>query len=608
MIFDPTTLAALSPLANHLWQSTLCVCAIGLLTVFLRNNRAAVRYALWLAASLKFLLPFSVLVALGSHFAWIWIKTSATSLPSTQPQWSFVFENISQPFSVPMATAQVSAPHPAISLTQILLALWLGGFAISLARAFSWWRRMHAMRKRATRLPLALPIPVMSSPTLLEPGVFGIWRPVLFLPAGITDRLSPAQLQTVLAHEMCHVCRRDNLTAAIHMLIESLFWFYPVLWLIRTRLIEERERACDEAVLNSGADAESYAESILRVCKLYVESPLVCVSGISGADLKKRVLRIMTQRLAEKLSSGRKILLAVVGMLAVAAPLFYGVMNASQLSAQTAPQPSVEPLPSFEVASIKLDRSGNAFMLMQCPATSDECKFVGATTKHLIATAYDTRDFQISGGPSWINSEKWDIAAKVPPSLVDERKKLGSGEAEEQNRLMLQSLLADRFGLKVTRETKELPVYALVVAKNGPKIHPAKSGDTYPNGAKDAMGHLGAGMMFTRPTDKGQFESIGQGVPLTHLLKMLSNWVGRPIVDRTGLTGDYDFTLTWTPEEMPPVPGANGPRPSPAPPPPDLSGPSIFTALQEQLGLKLESQKGPVEVLVIDHIERPSEN
>jgi beta-lactamase regulating signal transducer with metallopeptidase domain len=94
--------------------------------------------------------------------------------------------------------------------------------------------------------------------------------------------------------EMCHVRRRDNLTAANHMVVEAAFWFYPLVWWIRARLVEEREQACDEAVLQSGSDAEVYAEGILNVCKFYVESPLACVSGISGADLRKRVVRIMT--------------------------------------------------------------------------------------------------------------------------------------------------------------------------------------------------------------------------------------------------------------------------------------------------------------------------
>ena len=119
--------------------------------------------------------------------------------------------------------------------------------------------------------------------------MFGIFRPVLLLPEGITDRLSPAQLQAVLAHELCHVRRRDNLAAAIHMFVEALFWFHPLVWWIKARLIEEQERACDEEVLRLGGDPQVYAESILKICEFYLTSPLICVSGITGSNLKKRI-------------------------------------------------------------------------------------------------------------------------------------------------------------------------------------------------------------------------------------------------------------------------------------------------------------------------------
>lgn len=173
---------------------------------------------------------------------------------------------------------------------------------------------------------------------------------------------------------------------------------------------------------------------------------------------------------------------------------------------------------------------------------------------------------------------------------------------------MIQSLLADRFKLKVSHSTRELPVYALVVAKTGPKLHDAKPGDTYPNGIKGPDGRPvgGAGMMRMRP---GQL--IGQGFSIASLAGLLSQQLGRTVMDQTGLKGNYDFTLQWTSDQRPvampagPVGVSSG---ADGVPPSDSSGPSIFTALQEQLGLKLESTKGPVDIIVIDHIERPSEN
>jgi uncharacterized protein (TIGR03435 family) len=174
----------------------------------------------------------------------------------------------------------------------------------------------------------------------------------------------------------------------------------------------------------------------------------------------------------------------------------------------------------------------------------------------------------------------------------------------------MQALLADRLKLKLSHDSKELPVYALVVAKNGPKLQEAKPGDTYPNGIKapDGKPAGGAGMMRMGP---GQL--TGQGLPMESLAQLLSEQLGRTVLDKTGLKGKYDFTMTWTPDpnegmmRMGPGPGPGGPPNNDAALP-DSSGPSLFTAIQEQLGLKLDSTKGPVDILVVDHVEKPSEN
>ena len=140
----------------------------------------------------------------------------------------------------------------------------------------------------------------------LEPGIFGIARPVLIWPEGISARLDDAHVEAILAHEVGHVRRRDNLFAAIHMLVEAIFWFHPLVWFVGTRLVEEREVACDEEVLESGSAREVYAESILKICEFCVSSPLACVSGVTGADLKKRIVRIMSEGAVRKLDGSRK--------------------------------------------------------------------------------------------------------------------------------------------------------------------------------------------------------------------------------------------------------------------------------------------------------------
>jgi uncharacterized protein (TIGR03435 family) len=223
------------------------------------------------------------------------------------------------------------------------------------------------------------------------------------------------------------------------------------------------------------------------------------------------------------------------------------------------------------------------------------------TPKFMVQVAYGVRNFQILGGPGWLGTMQYDIAAKAAPSSAketgagknvdqltdDERKASG-----ERLRALLRSLLADRFQLKVHRETKELPLYYLTTARGGPKL---KSN----NGASDISGGLRLGTGFL----------AGSQERVEFLAQTLSQIVGRPVLDRSGLMGKYDFELRWTPEQG----SANGPLGDALPPasdpmPDDPNLPTIFTAVKEQLGLKLDSGKGPAEVIVIDHIEKASEN
>src|SRR5437879_12660320 len=170
---------------------------------------------------------------------------------------------------------------------------------------------------------------MLLSRSSLEPGIFDITRPVLLWPEGISERLEDAHLEAILAHELCHVRRGDNLAAALHMVVEAIFWFHPLVWWLGARLVEERERACDEAVLESGSDRKIYAESILKVCEFCLSSPLTCVSGVTGADLKKRMVHIMTDRISHKLDFSRKLLLGMAAFLAVALPITFGLLNAT---------------------------------------------------------------------------------------------------------------------------------------------------------------------------------------------------------------------------------------------------------------------------------------
>jgi uncharacterized protein (TIGR03435 family) len=267
----------------------------------------------------------------------------------------------------------------------------------------------------------------------------------------------------------------------------------------------------------------------------------------------------------------------------------------------------------FEVASIKPNRAGdNRIMIGMQPGGRFNASNV--TVKQLITMAYGIRDYQVSGLPSWAESDHYDISAK-PESAGDaappQPGRMSEAEMQTQQqkmRAMIKDLLADRFGMKTHAETKELPIYALVVAKNGPKLEESKEGapDIVEGPGRGRGPEEGAVVRRGQMIRMGRGQLTGQEMRMNMLTNQLSQILGRNVVDKTGLTGKYDIRLTWTPD-----PGQGGLIVRDAgegPPPSSDSGPSIFTAVQEQLGLKLDSQKGPVELVVVDRIEKPSEN
>jgi bla regulator protein BlaR1 len=545
---------------NHLWQSSLFAILAGLLTLALKRNSARARYWLWFAASVKFLIPFSLLVDAGSHVEW------RTAPAIAQPALSVPLEQVFTAPALVLVSPEVTR-HESNYLPALLAAVWLSGLLIVL---FSWWRqwrRIQVSLRTAKHCGMRLPIKAMSSPTLLEPGVFGILRPVLLLPEGIAERLLPDQLDAIVAHELCHVRSYDNLAAAVHMLTEAIFWFHPLLWWVGKRLVDERERACDEEVLRLGNEPRVYAESILKVCKLYLESPLDCVSGITGSDLRKRIRNIMTHPVSLKLNAGRKFLLAAAGITAVVAPVVIGLLNAPASRAQTTDGNA----PKFEVAAIHPAKQDD-----EHSSDTEKGHFLvhNLTLKRLMARAYDIDIGLISGGPKWVDSDSYDINAKIPEEFAQ--------QTREKVPLMLQSLLADRFHLVIHREPGQISGYVLVVAKNGPKMERADPDQ------KDIK---------IRTTKNAHL--IAQNVTMEAFAKDLSRNrdVGKPVVDRTGLSGNFKFELDWMPVPLVPTPES-----------PSDDRPSIFTALQERLGLKLESAKIPTSAIVIDHVERPSGN
>jgi len=591
----------MSALANHLWQSTAFAVLAWLLTVALRKNSARLRHGVWMTASLKFLLPISLLVALGGQMRW---------RPATEPmpaELTIAVGDVSQPFSAPDAPSMwLAVARPAGSVLPPALAIiWAFGF---LAISGSWivrWLRIRAAVRAGSSLRLGLPVAAITCPTMLEPGVFGIFRPVLLLPEGIFERLSPSQMEAVIAHELCHVRNRDNLSAATQMFIETVFWFHPLVWWMGRQMVTERERASDEEVLRLGGAPSVYAHAILSVCRMYAETPLSCVSGITGADLKQRIEEIMANRRALGLSAGRKVLLAGVGALALGVTVAIWLVDVAH--AQTQSQ-----TPTFEVASVKLHVGGTDRNTLVPPTVLPGGRFVSKfPLKFLVSWAYKV-PYQgpagLTGLPDWADGpdSMFDVEATsaMPPGLSVQAR-------EDRVRAMVQALLADRFKLVMRRESKEMPVYALVVAKGGAKLQPADIDEK--DCPEASLAALGPQTPSTPTPEVCHAFNGGMGrglharaATLSDLAAFVESWTDRPLLDKTGIQGLYRFeTKGWLPMDAKVAPDAPGTplRDGVA----DADRPTLFEIF-DQLGLKMESQKGVVDVYVIDHIEKPLTN
>ncbi len=281
--------ANVTHVANHLWQSTLFAAALGLLSLAFRRHRAKVRYALWLAASVKFLIPFAILVSLGGPV----LRTRRTARLSIVAAGDFLC-------------------HGTRSAQPFVHARRLGAEGCAAAESRPWpaSHRGVGVRIRGNSLLVGWSQMEGSAGGRASGFAFGFngdggGDPVVFLAdagsqessgfsgrccccrKGWPEHLSQAEWEAVLAHELCHVRRRDNVAAALHMAVEAVFWFHPLVWWMGSRLVAERERACDEEVLRLGSEAQVYAEGILKVCERYLTSPLECVAGVTGSNLRR---------------------------------------------------------------------------------------------------------------------------------------------------------------------------------------------------------------------------------------------------------------------------------------------------------------------------------
>ena len=339
------------------------------------------------------------------------------------------------------------------------------------------------------------------------------------------------------------------------------------------RLVEERERACDEDVVRLGCSPDVYAEGILKICKLYLASPLTCASGISGADLSRRIEIIMGSPL-KGLSVGKKLLLGVLGVLALIAPITVGLLSAPAGRAQ---QQSDATKPRFQFADVHPSARAMNPTMSGGILRGDRYEIRRATMLNLIRTAWNVDADNVLGGPPWLDSDRFDIVAKAPP-----------GTPQDTLKKMLQALLSDRFGLVARIETKPVKAYALTVGKRGRQMK-----------VSDGTGTPGFQM---QPGDAGtaRYTALSSRhvtmIAFARVLRQLvPAYFSNPVVDQTGLDGFWDFDLKFTPLGLLNSAGADGI--------------SIYDAVDKQLGLKLELKTVAMPVIVVDRVnEKPTDN
>jgi uncharacterized protein (TIGR03435 family) len=584
-------------LLHFLWQGALIA------AIYIAARSLAVRYR---SPDVRYVLACAALAIMAAAPILTWIQ-----LRPEPP------ETVAASFTAPLSAAGAAparslpvylaggAYRAAPSLLPGVVAAWFAGVLALWLRLFAAWACAERLRstlvrpasgewqefvdRLKTRVRVSRPVRLLVSSVTQAPAVVGWLRPVVLMPVGALAGLPPEQVEALLLHELAHIRRHDYLVNLAQSVVEAMLFYHPAVWWISGHIRAEREHCCDDMAVAANGDALTYARALAELESARLAGFQTAIAA-SGGSLAHRIARLLGQpRPAPRGTSGTG-LVANALLLAVTAFVVFG-------------QPA--PRPKFEVASVKPSQEQRFQRVLPVPGrlTAD------ASVRLLMQNAYTVQPFQIIGLPEWANSAHYEIEAKA-----------AGNASRAQIFLMLQSLLEDRFSLKTHRETKDLPVYALVAAKGGLKLAPPKEGacvDPTPNADPEWAG----GRM--RPPGEGQppaprcgsvavmLEPAGarmQGgkIAMAELVRVLSMVLDRAVVDKTGFTRLFDVQLHFQPDETtaalpPPPPDDTGA-------PLDARSPSIVTALPEQLGLRLESAKGPVEVIVVDRIERPSAN
>jgi bla regulator protein blaR1 len=457
------------------------------------------------------------------------------------------------------------------------------------------WPDAQAMTNHLARqVGFGRGIDVVVHETLAGPMTCGVVRPAIVFPPDART-WSKADVRRALTHELEHVRRCDWIALCLARTVCAFYWFHPLVWIANRQLSVNAERACDDAVLRE-SQAWGYADQLVTLAERSMaraRRPLLAMAN--RGDLSTRVRAVLNNQ-QQRGPAGVWARVAITAAAAASVTLLAPLRTVAAVGQTPAPARL-----QFEVASIKPHADIDRIMSVRpLPGrlTAD------ATLLVLMQYAYGVQPFQILDGPGWLTSARYEIDARA-----------GATANRDQFFLMLQSLLEDRFQLKTHRETKELPVFTLVSRRGGLKLPAPKEGACVDSAADAAVEWVGSGRMAfpgELPPARGRCGSaivaLGPGgalrggrIAMSELARALSLLLGRTVIDKTGVTAVFDVQLDFVPDET--TPGV-----PPPPPGSGMTGPNLAQALQDQLGLRLESAKGPVEVIVVDRAERPAGN
>jgi uncharacterized protein (TIGR03435 family) len=587
-----TVLAILNAVVNSLWQALAVTALVWLALKFSARMNAATRHAIWWATlGVVLVLPVApqLIQMIQRHPQPAVVAT--VKAPQAKPS-----AVATEPFIVTVAPGRTARWPLAILVIWAAILLWR---MFQIVRSYFYLR---GVRRRASVSPVPLPaiprrVDSLISPDIVSPMAVGFLRPAIVLPESLVAELSDAERDHVLLHESAHLAKYDDWSNLAMRIMGGVLALHPIaVWILR-RIEREREMACDDWVVSRTGSARPYAAGLARLIELrQAGRGEMLASGIFGGKSRigDRIESLL--RRGRTFSSRASAAGVAASTIALGALLFAGSFVPRWIAfAQQ------QPRPTFEVASIRLnpgcegDRQDERFSPGSVSVTC-------ITLRNLIQAAYgrfangpdsDPQQLRFVGAPEWIGSSRYDITAKARSSVP----------MDQMFGPMLQVLLEDRFHLRVHRGTRDLPVYTMTVAKSGLKIRASKEGNCIPLD----LNHAGqpspkfCGRMTGR-ADGARITDDAYGMSMAEIAgRFLSNRLDRPVIDKTGLKGLFDAHLEFVRDYAPRDPGTPETLA-------DTAGPSIFTAVPQQLGLKLSPAKGSVEVLVIDHVEKLDAN